>query len=210
MRYSERGLMFTAGREGCVLTVHRDTTSLARGFGINAKGLTEGDTLTMEQAITDLLDFADRALASLNIIFKGLTFSQHQADAIFSALFNIGPTWLREGNQSFINAITAHAQAPANRDLRELAGAGFGLLTGPPAEEGDKPRWPFNISRRARETVLYTTGDYGDISPLHPLIKPLVKGVPGELATLNFWPEGKSPKHTPPDPVTIIPMPRLL
>jgi GH24 family phage-related lysozyme (muramidase) len=51
---------------------------------------------------------------------------------------------------------------------------------------------PFNLSRRCREALVFVSGDYGDLS------------------TLQLWEAGKSPKNTPPDPPTVVPMPTFL
>ena len=184
MKVSERGLQFVAAREACTLTAHMDTTTLAVGFGQNNKNLKPDDEITIERAVELMCEFADGLDRSLNIIFGDIKCAQHQYDAVFSAAYNLGPTWLKNGNQHLIGAVKVHAEAPADLQLRDLAGLAFCQIKGPPKVKDGPPRYPFNMSRRARECVLYTQGDYGDLSTMKLFRKNPREGHPFEVVPM--------------------------
>jgi hypothetical protein len=179
-------VQFVAAREACVLTAHRDTALLAIGFGQNDASLDEGDTISMDRAIALLMVAADEYDRSLNIIFAGSALAQHQYDAAFSLMYNVGATWFRSyGGRPLVKAVADHAASPGDRGLRDATGFAFVCA------KYDPDAGPFNLSRRCREALMYVQGDYGDLS------------------TLKLWREGKSPRHIPPDPFETVPMPRL-
>ena len=177
---SEKGLAFVAVREACVLTAYQDTRHLALGFGINDPSLKEGDTITLDEAITRYVKTAGEYSASINKILLGLPIKQHQHDVLFSVTWNIGATRLADEDR-LLRAIRAHSVEPTNPELRDWAA--YELL---------HVRWdlvghkPFNLARRCAEAILYVRGDYGDLSKL------------------KLWREGKNPRR---DPVEEIPMP---
>lgn len=189
---TEKGFAFTAAREACVLTAHRDTKNLAIGFGLNAPGLKEGDTCSLDEAIAAFVAYGTAICEhDVDRVFVGLKLLPHQYDALFSLAWNLGGTRLRAAS-ALIYAISQFiethepAGSPAWRKLRDRAGLEI-VLARYTDEDG-----PFNFSRRCREAVLFTTGDYGDLS------------------RIPFWDRGKSPKHEPPDPGTWLPMPTFL
>lgn len=182
---SERGLAFVAAREACVLTAYRDSHMLAIGFGQNDPNLKEGDTTTLEHAIALFRTAAFERVVALRKIFAGVDLPQHQFDALFSLLYNCGAGTIARNSPDLLGAVRAYRANP--KDVRFRDHAAYQIILTHPE---DKPV-PFNLSRRCREVLLFLSEDYGDIS------------------TLKFWPAGKSPKHTPPDLVTLIPMPKF-
>lgn len=182
---SERCYAFVACREACSLTVYSDTHNPASGFGMNDPNKVVGQTITMDEAISSFVQEGKRIAAALDKTFAGVALQQNHVDALFSLSFNIGTGALAR-NAELVGAVKAFGPFQHDRSLRDWAGyqivrANFSNTTG-----------PFNLSRRCREAILFVQGDYGDLS------------------TLQLWPAGKSPKNTPPDPPTLIPMPRFL
>lgn len=184
LRISEKGYAFVAAREACVLTAYPDSRMLAAGFGQNDPTLKVGDTITLDQAIALFLKEGQRIETFLQKTFSPNLEQQH-VDALFSATYNVGTGTMRD-NADLLIAVAAFRAGPADKRLRDLAG--LEIIKVHPK---DKPV-PFNLSRRCREVLVFVSGDYGDLS------------------TMQLWPAGKSPKNTPPDPPTIVPMPRFL
>lgn len=182
---SERGYAFVACREACVLTVYPDTHNPASGFGMNDLTKVVGQTVTMDEAILAFVQEGKRIAAALDRVFAGFDLKQQHVDACFSLAYNIGAGALSR-NTGLVGAIKSFCTHPTSRQLRDAAGYQFVR-----ANYSDDAG-PFNLSRRCREAILFVSGDYGDLS------------------TLQLWPAGKSPKATPPDPPTLIPMPRFL
>ncbi len=180
---SEKGYAFVACREACVLTAYPDSRMLAVGFGQNDPSLKEGDTITMDEAIALFLKEGQRIAAFLEKTFGPL--QQQQADALWSLTYNVGTGTIRD-NAPLVAVVKAYVASPKDGRLRDAVG--YQILQTHPK---DKPV-PFNLSRRCREALVFVSGDYGD------------------LRTMMLWPAGKSPKHTPPDPAQVVPMPTFL
>jgi len=182
---SEKGYAFVAAREACVLTMYPDSHNPAIGFGQNDPTLKPGDVITLDEAIALFLKEGQRIAAALEKIFAGYDLKQNHVDCLFSVAYNIGTGALAR-NAPLVDAVKAFATHPTNRLMRDAAGyqivrANYSDQTG-----------PFNLSRRCREALVFVSGDYGDLS------------------AMQLWPAGKSPKNTPPDPPTVVPMPTFL
>lgn len=177
---SEQGLAFVAQREAAVLTAYQDSKNLAIGFGWNKPGLKDGDTITLDEAVASFVTLADAiAEKDVNRVFGAAPLSQQVYDAMFSLTYNCGGTQLRK-ETNLISAVIAYALTPTNKLLRDMAAwhivnTKFSDVTG-----------PFNLSRRCREALIFTQGDYG------------------QLDMIKVWPVGKNPRSDPPD---IVPMP---
>jgi GH24 family phage-related lysozyme (muramidase) len=185
VRFTEKGLAFVATREAIVLTAYPDSHMLAVGMGQNDPALKPGDTITLEQAIALYLHEMERISRFLEMLFSSVTLLPQHWDALGSATYNCGTGTMRN-NTALIGAVIDYRDNPDDRHKRDLAA--FELVQMHPA---DKPI-PFNLSRRCREALVFTAGDYGDVS------------------TVQLWPAGKSPKNTPPDPPQVVPMPTFL
>lgn len=183
---SEKGYAFVATREACVLTMYPDSHNPAIGFGQNDPNLKPGDVITLDAAIALFVKEGRRIQGALAKLFDGYDLPQRAVDCLFSTTYNIGLGSLTRANSQLVDAVRAFARHPGNRPMRDLAG--YQIVQAHP--EGAEP--PFNLSRRCREAVLFLTGDYGDLS------------------IMQLWPAGKSPRHLPPDPPTVVPMPTFL
>jgi hypothetical protein len=195
----QNDLAFIASREGCVLTTYQDAHSPANGFGINDPSLKEGEVTTMEAAISRFVAHCEAdALRIQKLFLPGIELSQTQFGALLSLTYNIGPggaykdrpggglayqTDLLAAVDSYIG-YKGDSRTERNR-LRDWAGFEIVRINLDPV------KGPFNLSRRTRESTLFTAGDYGDVS------------------TLKYWGPGKSPRNTPPDPWQNIPMPQF-
>lgn len=185
---TQKDFAFVAAREACVLTVYADSNNPAIGFGQNDPSLKIGDTTTLEHAIDLFKVEAQKLAAALDKIFEGVKLDQQHIGACFSLMYNIGRGGFQD-QHDLIASIKASRADPRNRKLRDVAGFSF---IGATARGWDfHEKGPFNFSRRAREAILFTTGDYGDLS------------------TMQLWPAGKSPRNNPPDPPTAVPMPQF-
>lgn len=179
---SEKGYAFIAAREACVLTMYPDSHNPAIGFGQNDPTLKSGDTITMAQAIDLLVREGTQIAKGLAKAFTDVKLPQNQVDALVCLGYNLGVTGIIRDNPKLVTAVRAYAKEPGNHTLRDLAGMEF--ITAHPK---DGPV-PFNFSRRCREALVFTAGDYGDLS------------------TLMVWGTGKDPKHDKPE---FIPMPKF-
>lgn len=182
---SEKGYAQVAAREACVLSAYPDTHMLAVGFGQNDPALKPGDTITLDQAIALFLKEGQRIQVFMEKTFAFVDLQQQHVDALFSVIYNVGTGTVRD-SVDLIKAIAASRSAPSDKQLRDAA-----ALEIIKAHPKNKPV-PFNLSRRMREASIFASGDYGDLSKL------------------MLWEAGKSPKNTPPDLPSIVPMPTFL
>lgn len=176
MNISEKGLQFIAQREGCVLQAYRDGKRLAIGFGDNDPKLFVGKTITLDDAIARFVPQAQKFAAGVSNIFPEITLRQQHIDALTSAAYNYGIRGLQQKAPDLITAVRAYYKDLTDNDLCNTVGLEFTAL-------------PANRTRRRREAVLFTTGDYGD------------------LTYLNFWDAGSNPHLVRPEAIL---MPKFL
>jgi GH24 family phage-related lysozyme (muramidase) len=185
----QNDLAFVAAREACVLSVYPDSQNPAFGFGQNDPSLKIGDTGTLEHAIDLFKKKAKEIADALDHIFADVHLEQQHIGACWSLMYNIGRGGFTD-QHDLIAAIKSYRADPKNRKKRDAVGFGFICATARGWNFAEKG--PFNFSRRAREALLFVTGDYGDLS------------------TMELWPAGKSPRNNPPDPPTVVPMPQFI
>lgn len=165
----ERTLAFTAVREGCVQTMYPDSHNPAIGFGQNDPSLKPGDTISVARACEMLVAASKSFEASILKAFHEVALTQPMFDALFSLTYNVGGGGLA-AEPDLIAAFKAYAINPDDHGLRDLAGLQLALVK--VKETGH----PFNLSRRLREGLILTAGDYGD------------------LTKIPFWSAGKNPR----------------
>lgn len=159
MTISAKGKAFIAAREACVLVAYQDSHHLAIGFGDNDPALKAGDTITLAEAVRRMEAKVVPYAEGVAQTFHPRQIPQAKFDALVSVAWNVGVGGLRS-DAEFVQAVGEAIDNP--RDGRRRDAAGLLLVCVKYTEE----RGPFNLSRRCREAILFTTGDYGDLSTL--------------------------------------------
>jgi lysozyme len=130
--------------EGCKLTAYRDPVGIwTIGFGHTGKDVTQGLTITLEQAqqilADDIAEF-ERAVEELAPIT-----TQQQFDALVSFAFNVGAGALRQSTLRRLHNEGKYAEAKLQ--FARWNKAGGKVLTG-------------LTRRRKTESLVYGEGDY--------------------------------------------------
>lgn len=178
MKPGQKDLAFIAAREGWALTAYPDTHHLAIGPGLNDPSLVDGHTLSMQRTIEIFLTFMKQQTAALERVLPSEGLAANHWGAVQSLTYNIGVGGIKR-NEPLLSAIIAFAAKPSDRVLRDKAGLQIVLANSNP-DTG-----PFNLSRRCREAVLFTAGDYGNIDKM------------------PFWDAGKNPHKSLPEQLPI-------
>lgn len=149
MKISNQGIDFICRCEELELEAYKDIKGIwTIGYGHTGPEVKFKMTITKEQAEEYLakdLAIAEKALTPI----KNLT--QYEYDALVSLVFNIGTT-------KFKNSTIRRLLLQGNKDLAANQFKVWNKVT----IGNDKVVSNGLINRRAKETKLFTTGDYGD------------------------------------------------
>ena len=125
--------------EGCRLTAYRDAVGvLTIGYG-STGGITDGQTITQEQADALLLDDLDAAADAVRSMVT-VSLTQGQFDALCDFVFNLGAGRLRDSTLLRLLNAGRYAEAAAQFHFWVMAG-------GHPL--------PGLVTRRAKERALF-------------------------------------------------------
>ena len=127
MNISERGLELIREHEGCRLEAYRDAVGVITiGFG-HTRGVKQGDTCTLEQAVAWL---ADDVNIAQNCVTSAVTaeMTQGEFDALVSFTFNLGCSALR--NSTLLRKLNAGDYDGAAAEFGKWNHAGGVVLAG--------------------------------------------------------------------------------
>jgi len=141
VKISQKGIDLIKDFEGCRLNAYLDAVGIPTiGYG-STDGVTMGDTITLEQAETLLLEDLERFERCVNDCVK-VEIDQNQYDALVSFSFNLGCQALRDS--TLLKMVNSGNYPGAAKEFLRWVHAGKAVLPG-------------LVARRRAESDLFMT-----------------------------------------------------